>query len=188
MVAVPFTITVEPLPDEFTPMMEWIEGRLVDFTPAYEGLYSLFRKIQARRFTAEGPGWEPLAESTVQSRGGSDHPILVEPVALANKRGRSGGQLRRSFTTKGAKGAVIEPLPDGLFMGSDDPLAAIHHKGTNRAGRDHNTVIPARPLVDPTEADAEAFAAFLSEYFYGFHLTGSLGASETFEADAMAGL
>lgn len=181
--ATAFTIELEPLEDTYTPALDWIAGRLVDIAPAYDALYATFRKIEARRFSAEGPGWEELAESTVAQRG-SAHPILVAPGA----RGRKSGQLRRSFTTKGAKGALVEPLPDGLFMGSEDPLAAIHHHGTDRAGRDHTTHIPARPLVDLTEADAEAFSEVLVEYFYGFGATASLGAGDEFSADAMAGL
>lgn len=179
-----FSVLVEPVEDTFTPMLEWIEGRLVDIAPAYDALYATFRKIEARRFSAEGPGWAPLAESTVAQRG-SSHPILVAPD---DKGGRRSGQLRRSLTTKGARGAVVEPLPDGLFMGTEDPLAEVHHKGTNRAGRDHNTKIPARPLVDLNEADAALFAGVLSEYFYGFKLSGALGAGQVYEADAMAGL
>jgi phage gpG-like protein len=183
MVATAFTIEIEPIEDTYTPALDWIAGRLVDIAPAYDALYATFRKIEAKRFNAEGPGWAELAPSTVAQRG-SDHPILVAP----DGRGRRSGQLRRSLTTKGAKGAVVEPLPDGLFMGTDDPLAKVHHKGTDRAGRDHTTKIPARPLIDLTEADAELFGGVLSEYFYGFTATGTLGATEAFEADAMAGI
>lgn len=171
-----FTVVVEPIEDTFTPMLEWIEGRLVHIAPAYDALYTTFRKIEQKRFDAEGPGWAPLAESTVVKRG-SSHPILNET-----------GNMRRSLTTKGAPNAVVEPLPDGLFMGTKDPLAAVHQKGTDKAGRDHTTKIPARPVVDLDEGDAVLFAEVLSVYFYGFHLTGSLGASEAFSADAMAGL
>lgn len=178
-----FTITLEPIDDTYTPALDWIAGRLVDIAPAYDALYGVFRKIEAKRFNSEGPGWQELAESTVASRG-SAHPILVSP----NAKGRKPGQLRRSLTTKGAKGAVVEPLPDGLFMGTEDPLAWIHHKGTERAGVDHDIVIPARPLVDLTEADAEEFAEVLSEYFYGFGATSSLGVADEFSADAMAGI
>lgn len=182
-----FTIEVQPIDDTFTPMLEWIEGRMVDIAPAYEALDAVFRGIESKRFTAEGPGWEPLADSTVAQRG-SAHPILVAPAGTYGERGgRKPGQLRRSLTTKGAKGHIVEPLPDGLFMGSDDFLAAIHDKGTDRAGRDHDTHIPARPLVDLNEGDAELFTEVLSEYFYGFALASSIGA-DTFEADAMAGL
>ncbi len=184
MAATAFTIVVEQTEDTFTPALEWIEGRLVDIAPAYEALYATFRRIEQRRFDAEGPGWAPLAESTVAQRG-SSHPILVSPL---ERGGRRSGQLRRSLTTRGAKGAVVEPQPDGLFMGTEDPLAAVHHHGTTRAGRGHRTTIPARPLVDLTETDAEAFSVVLSEYFYGFKTTGALGAGEMFSADALAGI
>ena len=156
--------------DTFTPELMGIEGRLIDIEPCYDALWSAFRKIEQRRFTSEGPGWEPLAPSTVAGREamgiGGSHPILNRTGVTYE--GEVGGSLRKSFTTKGSKYSYMEPLPDGLFMGSKHPLAGIHQGGAHGAGRDHNVTIPARPLVDLNEADADVFASIISEWIYGF--------------------
>lgn len=159
---------IEPVVDSFTPTLDGIEERSIDIAPMYDGLYSAFRRIEQRRFQAEGPGWDELKPGTVadRERMGYDgaHPIL-------NRE----GSLRRSLTTKGARNAVVEPLPDGLFMGTKDPIAKYHQNGTDR--------MAARPLVDLTEADAEVFAGIVGEWIYGYAVSeSSLGNSESFVA------
>ena len=147
--------------DTFTETMDGIGIRLADFVAVYDELYAAFHKIEAARFDAEGPGWAELAESTVKGRHGSAHPILVRT-----------GALKKALTDASAPHALLEPMPDGLFMGVDDwVVAAVHQSGTDRAGRDHNVHIPARPLVDISEADSEVFTEILSTYFYDFGLT-----------------
>lgn len=171
-----FTLTTEPLPGntQFMDLMEGIGVRVADFAPVYDAMYAAFRKIEAAKFDKEGPGWQELATSTVASRG-SAHPIL-----------KVSGKLRRSFTTKGAPGAVVEPSPDGIFFGSDMLIAKVHQSGTDRAGKGNHTVIPARPIVDATEADAEMFSEILSKYVFGLGL-GVTGATsvDTDAADAV---
>ena len=163
-------ITQLPGDDTFTATMEGIGIRLADFVPVYDALYDAFRKIESARFDAEGPGWKQLAESTVASRG-SAHPIL-------NVTGR----LRRSLTTKGAPGAVVEYEVDGLFMGTSDPVAHYHQDGTHGAGRDHNIDMVARPVVDMQEEDAVTFATILSDYFY--YNLGVFASSGVFATDS----
>lgn len=190
--ATTLTFGIEQVPgdDTFTELLEGIGVRVADIVPIYDALYSVFRKIEQRRFDKEGPGWAELAESTVAGRErlgiGGSHPILNRKGVTY--RGRRGGQLRTSLTTKGAKGAIVEPIPDGLFMGTSDPLAAVHQKGTSRAGRDHNVVIPARPLVDMTEADAEEFSEVVARYMFGIGLRShtTSDASALFEAETVA--
>lgn len=159
-----FTIGITALPedDTFTAEMEGIGVRLDTLVPVYTALYEAFLKIEAERFDAEGPGWTELAESTVARRG-SAHPILNVT-----------GELRRTFTEKGAPHALVEPIPDGLFMGSDSwVVAEVMQNGTDRAGRDRNTRIPARPIVDMREQDADAFAEIISGYVYEHGLSAS---------------
>lgn len=170
-----FTIGITALPedDTFTEAMEHIGLRVSDFAPVYTALYEMFLRIESERFGAEGPGWEELADSTVARRG-SAHPILDVT-----------GELKDAFTKKGAKHALVEPLPDGLFMGADDwVLASVHQNGTERAGRDHNTHIPARPIVDIQEQDAELFSDILSDYFYEFGLSAEGADSGVFAASS----
>lgn len=178
--ATSFSIEISQLPGDetFTALMDGIGVRLADIVPMYDALYATFRKIEQKRFDAEGPGWMSLAPSTVTSRGGSDHPILNRK-GLPEQKGRTGGQLRKSLTTKGAKNAVVEPLPDGLFMGTSDPVARYHQDGTQK--------MPARPVVDMTEADAEAFSEVISAYLFEFGLEGgrATSADQMFTADAI---
>ncbi len=157
---------ITPEVDTFTPTLQGIESRAIDIIPCYQALYAAFRKIEQKRFDSEGPGWAELKPSTVADRErqgyGGDHPILNRD-----------GTLRRSLTTKGAKGAVITPMPDGVFFGTRSPIAQYHQDGTSK--------MEARPLVDLNQADAEVFSGIIGEYLFGFGVTG-----ETFAATSGA--
>ena len=151
-----FTFGITPDVDTFTPTLDGIEKRAIDIVPCYQALYTAFRKIEQKRFSSEGPGWEPLKPSTVADRErqgyGGEHPILNRD-----------GTLRRSLTTKGAKHAVITPMPDGVFFGTKDPIAKYHQEGTEK--------MVARPIVDLTEADAEVFGEIIGEHVFGYSVT-----------------
>lgn len=181
------TIGIAADTDTFTPMLWGISDRLIAVTPLYAAWYDAFRKIEQRRFNAEGPGWTPLADATVEGREalgiGGAHPILNR--SGVTYEGRRGGQLRQSLTTKDGKNSVVEPIPDGLFIGTSDPVAIYHQMGTHGAGRDRNIDMPARPVVDLDEADAQVFADIASDYFFGFETSGSLSDSDLFSADAL---
>jgi phage gpG-like protein len=172
-------LTIEVAEDTTTPMFQHFEDRLVEVLGLYDEWYSAFRKIEARRFTKEGPGWAPLAAPTVAQRKamgiGGTSPILNR--SGVDYAGRKGGQLRKSLTTKGAKNAVVEPLPDGLFVGTKDPVAIFHQGGTHGAGVDHNVSMPARPIVDLSEEDSLVFASIAEEWIYG-SATGELFSAE----------
>jgi hypothetical protein len=63
-------------------------------------------------------------------------------------------------------------------------VAATHQSGTKRAGKDHDIKIPARPIVDATEADAELFSEIVSKYVFGIGLgvsdvTADAGVTDT---------
>lgn len=184
MPAVSAYIELRPAEDTWTPTLEGIEERLIDIRGVYSALYATFRVIERRRFDREGPGWAPLAPSTVAGRIAmgitGEHPILNRKGVTYE--GEKGGSLRKSFTTKGNRYSVVEPMPDGVFIGSKHPLAIYHQTGTHRAGRDHNVSMPARPLVDLTEADAELFSAVISDYVWGFEV----GRSAVYDAEDTA--
>lgn len=173
MPAVNAYIELQPVEDTWTPVLVGTERRLVDLEALYPRLWTVFRQIEARRFSAEGPGWTALAPSTVAGRIaqgiGGNHPILNRQGAgRYGTVNQEGGSLRKSFTTKASKYSYIEPMPDGLFIGSKHPLAIYHQTGAHGAGKDHNVTIPARPIVDLNEADAELFAETISAYVWGF--------------------
>lgn len=156
--------------DTTTELFQTFQDRLlVDILGLYDQWAGAFRKIEARRFNQEGPGWARLASPTVTQRKsmgiGGEGPILNR--SGVDYAGRKGGQLRRSLTNKGAKNSVVQPLPDGLFVGTKDPVAIFHQNGTHRAGRDHNVSMPARPIVTLSEDDALVFASIAEEWIYG---------------------
>jgi hypothetical protein len=185
--ALRFGIVQLPGDDTFTAELESIGVRLDALAPVYDAIYAIFRRIEQDRFDREGPGWKPLAPSTAANRVrlgvGAYHPILNLQVP---SRGRKASQLRKSLTTAGATNAVVEPIPDGLFMGTNDPLAIVHHRGTSDAGRSHNVRIPARPLVDMREQDAALFGDVIGDYVFGLGLAVS-SSSGSFD-HAVAGI
>jgi hypothetical protein len=143
-----------------------LELRIAQWRAAIPELYVIFRRIEQRRFQDGGPGWEELAPATVQERryeGLGPEPILSRSGANMRYGERKGGQLRRSLTTARAKGARLRVGPDNVFMGTADPVAAYHQYGTK--------TMPARVLVDATEADAEMYAETISKFLMGFYAT-----------------
>lgn len=128
------------------------ERRAATISLAYAAIATDFRAIEARRFRAEGPGWEPLAPSTVRERErkgyGGAHPIL-----------RRTGALQDSFTNPAAPHAVFRVEPEGFFVGSSDPVAHFHQTGGSVEGRP-----PRRALVELSTADEVRWVAILGRY------------------------
>jgi hypothetical protein len=126
--------------------------------PCYRAIYSAFRTINRRNFRmqggASGHPWAQLSDHTAYERGRLGypeyHPILQET-----------GQLRDSLCVAGAKGAIFEPTVAGVHMGTDDPIADYHQDGDPERG------LPAREIIDPTQADAQVYAEIVAEYFDG---------------------
>lgn len=82
--------------------------------PAYEELAAIFHADEERRFTLQGPGWKPLADVTVQQKGGDR--IMVDS-----------GTLRRSLTTAAG---VDRVEGDTVKFGTDVEYARFHQYGT----------------------------------------------------------
>jgi len=94
---------------------------------------AMLEQARDAAFAAEGPGWAPLAESTVRQRG-SAHPIL-----------QRSGSYRRSFVASYDDSSVV--------LASDDWRVAILNDGAGST--------PARPLEIPAgtvQAAARAIA------------------------------
>jgi phage gpG-like protein len=100
---------------------EQVLARLNDRAAALRAGGQALEQAKDAAFAAEGPGWAPLAESTVRERG-SAHPIL-----------RRSGVYQRSWQ------AVYDD--DSVALGSDDWRVDLHQSGTAR--------MPARPLAIP---------------------------------------
>lgn len=107
--------------------------RMLDIRPALTKVAADAREQTAQRFEDEGPGWAPLAESTLARKA-----ALGQPSAILQAE----GDLLRSLTALG--GDHVEVVADdSLLMATRDPKADYHQKGTSR--------MPARPIVDFSE-------------------------------------
>lgn len=104
-----------------------------------------FRRMQAKRFDNNGPGWAPLAASTIARKSRKGYPT--------NKILHATGVLRDSLTKSGAPGSVVRVTPDELFMGTHVPYAQYHQQGTKR--------MPKRVIVDIGEEDAARWGRIL---------------------------
>lgn len=98
---------------------------------AFPAIAGDFRRMMRQRFDDEGPGWEPLAASTLARKAKKGYP----PDIL-----HATGVLRDSLTKTGAAGSVVRITPDELFIGTSDPVARHHQDGTPK--------MPQRKIVD----------------------------------------
>jgi phage gpG-like protein len=146
---------LEPIvPAGLIDLLDGYERRLTTLAIPFAAVYRDFRQLEARRFDAEGPGWTPLAPSTVANRARAG--VGPSPILEVTKR------LRASLTETGANDAVLRDEGDSLFMGSKVPYAHWHQTGGSTAGRP-----PARPEVVITEADSVRWALIVARYLTG---------------------
>jgi hypothetical protein len=149
-------IEVQPLDgnqiivDEFA----GIAARAKDPQPAFELIIDSFHKIEARRWAEEGPGWAPLADSTIirkqygDSASGYDGGSTTMMVRTWS--------LYDSLATDSGFSGILR-TNDFVEMSTDVPYAHWHQTGT-----DH---MPQRKVVDITEATAILWRRLLQEYF-----------------------
>lgn len=97
----------------------------------------------------QGSSWAPLRPATVADRirkgYGGAHPM----------EWRS-GRLLRSLMFRGAPGNIVDVRPDGLTVGSNDPIAGYQHSGTSR--------MVARQLVGISYRRGSQIVARLNDY------------------------
>jgi phage gpG-like protein len=130
-------------------LQQWAE-RAVHLAPAYKAVYADFRRLETETFDKEGPGWKPLAASTLarkRARG------LPEKILHATET------LRKSLTVDGAAGAIDRDEGGSLFVGSDIPYGHWHQTGGTTPGRP-----PERPPVRITEADKVRWLLIVARY------------------------
>lgn len=141
--------------------LEGWAGRIAFMAGAFGGIVADFHEMEGRRFRAEGPGWAPLAPSTVTERTragyGGAHPILRRTDLLANSLNRTG-----------AEGAVVRVEPDELFVGTNDPKARFHQEGSSR--------LPQRLVVQVDEPDRARWMGLLADWIAGRPVKWSTGA------------
>lgn len=121
-----------------------------DFTPLLKDLAAAAEGIWLEKFRREGPGWLPLAESTLEKRRkeGKDANIL-----------RDDGRLFMSLTDSASEGAVRDITPTSLEIGTNLEYAAVHQLGS-KDGR-----IPARPFLPDEREVIPDFERVIRNHF-----------------------
>lgn len=95
-------------------------------------------QIIAEKFRAEGPGWAPLAKSTIQRRRNKGAPKILQDT----------GKLRNSITApQSSAGGVYQLSEHALVIGSNLVYAAIHQFGWPASKKHPPPTIPARPYL-----------------------------------------
>lgn len=136
-----------------------------DARPAFHVILELFREEERLRFRAEGPGWEPLKESTLRSK-------AAKGLRLGILMGT--GELYESLTSPSSPSAIADVDRTGMRFGTRRPHAASHQFGAiieNAFGHEGETVrIPQRTLIDFGEPTKRTVVKILQ----GWVLTGKV--------------
>ena len=107
--------------------LDRVRNQLTNLSPFWRSTAIPLIKMKLRDvFLQQGPGWEPLAESTIRSRQFPTLPILQQT-----------GSLMSSVVDN----PVLEVNRKSLLYGSSNPYAQFHEHGTSR--------MPARPFLRP---------------------------------------
>ncbi len=132
-----------------------IGSRADNMRPALLKVAELLAASSARRFSQQGPGWAPLAETTLTQRAleGSGSRILDRS-----------GALKGSVSKIGGAGQQLVATDSWLLFGTTVPYAGIHQHGAPHAG------IPQRKIFD---LDGGARTAIVKT-IQRFALTGEL--------------
>ena len=150
----------EPLPggEYLEKQMTSIATRSADLFPAYRAIITDMRRITASNFAANGPGWPPLADSTVRTRvlHGSDPSKIL----------RDTGVMFDSLMGSGP-GAVEVLTTWGFLWGTDVAYAHWHQTGGFRRHASGAEWPPKREFVRFTEAHVVEFAAILAGWLLG---------------------
>jgi phage gpG-like protein len=139
-----------------------MQRRLAERRTLFLRVGSIARKAFRRNFAQGGPGWMPLAASTVAQKAGLGLPSdLRTPAGRLPRRllqngalGASNilirtGALRDALSQRGARGNLTEVDEGGVFVGVNPtvfPWAAVHEFGGDHAY-----------LITPRQAKALAF-------------------------------
>lgn len=118
---------------------------------AFAAMAADFQDEERRRFDAEGPGWAPLAPSTLATKAQRGQPETILEAT---------GRLRASLTGESVFGnddMVFRPEPEGFFIGTRTPYAKYHQFGTPQ--------MPQREIVTADEALTARWAVILLRYF-----------------------
>lgn len=143
-----------------------VSERVDTVDEVFEAIHTSFMAAEESRFDEEGPGWAPLAESTLQAK--AEH-------GWSDKILQATGQMMASFINPDAPGHLytIEASPDltTVEMGSDyhspsqtgrwaeTALAAFPQEGT--------TKMVARPIIDDLDTLAAEWNDLVADWISG---------------------
>lgn len=118
-----------------TPPLEFImrqSGRfrqqLANLEPLWDRFKPIMGEIEKKRFADEGPGWEPLADSTKRQKSAAGYPL--DPLIRE-------GDLLASLTNESRAASTARMR---MEWGSDVSYATYHQEGTGK--------MPQRKVVD----------------------------------------
>lgn len=165
---------VEPLPDnrDIVPELDALAARASDWEEPFGLIDESFKKIEARRFEQDGPGWAPLAASTVARKAGYGDTGTLERT----------GELMASLAGDGA-GHILDIVPSGtpsIVMGTDVPYAQFHQLGSTVYP--DGSQLPARPVV---QINAETVALWM-EILQAYLSEGELAGASEVQASSAA--
>jgi phage gpG-like protein len=106
------------------------------------------RERNADIFSTRGRGtWQALDAATVKRKGNS-RPLIDK------------GGLLRSLTRRRVKDAVERVTQDSVYVGTKNPIATLHKRGTGR--------MPARdPIPKVTDRETREWSDMLLDYLLG---------------------
>lgn len=128
-----------------------LSARAMEPRPLLELFAEQLRQMTQERFDAEGPGWAPLAGSTLERKGSS-------------QIGRETDAMMNSLTSSG-EGHIEEYFGEELLWGTSlvneegFPYPAAFDRGTSRQ--------PARPLIEIHAGDLRRFSRSVQAWLMG---------------------
>ena len=136
-----FTVDVIGL-DDVLARFAGVEKGMLDLRQlgAWKAVASEFRKIEAEHFAGEGRHnrWRPLKPVY---KAWKDVHYPGKPILQRE------GDLYESLTREGHTNHVFQESAQEMVIGTKDPKAVHHHRGTKR--------MPSRKPIDLTDADKE---------------------------------
>jgi len=132
-------------------MLEGIADSAEHPQPALEKIADLF-------FTGVEPAYwrekrfKPLSPKYLRRKLAKGYP--AEPLVMT-------GDLKRSLTVPGADFQVREIKPDSVRVGTSDPVARLHRRGSYKS---KDSGIPARPPIRVRPKDREAFRQLMAAH------------------------
>ena len=148
--------------EAFRDLLQTLQGRLQDMTPAMTGIGAEMESRVSRRFETRtdptGKPWEKWADATDKS-----YPRPGTPAAI--KAGRSGNARLLDCYGDMLQGLSYQADANSVRVGFDQSYASFHEFGTRRMPR--RGLLMANPQAGPLAPDDErAVLDVLSDFLF----------------------